>query len=125
MWKASRVQRPAEPDSVPEHLGWEPAAVVLAAGLVIGLLCELPSQLDMSQQLSTLFHGSRDGKFEAHRRVKSWLLAGVETGRDERYAVMLMMSSAVNLSTTILISVTLEFEPLRTPCWMSKICRAR
>ncbi len=72
-------------------------------------------------QLPTPFHSSRDSTIEAHRRVNSWLFAGVGTGRDPRYAVMLMMSSAVNLSTTIFISVTLEFEPLRAPCWMSKI----
>src|SRR2546425_12805845 len=56
-----------------------------------------------------------EGKFEAHRRVKSWLLAGGETGRGERNAGMLMICFAVNLSTTILLRVTVGFEAVVPP----------
>src|SRR5215813_6006125 len=48
-----------------------------------------------------------------------------DNGSDARYAVMLMMSSGVSFSTTIRIRAIFELDPLRIPCWMSKISRAR
>src|SRR6185503_20658 len=64
---------------------------------------------------------TRMGDSNPHRRqrrvsVRSRGTGGTGSGRDARYAVMLMMSSGVSFSTVRFISEIIGCEPARAPC---------